>query len=194
MARSAEAVTPTVPTALKHDLQSISDRRYNVVVFGVGECAGGTSRSDRLQSDLDSAVTVFSKIVPSIQSQSVKDSFRLGKFNPTSKHPRPILIEFIRTADVTSILANKRNLNPPYCIKPDLSHDARLRDSILLKMQVDSGWCPTLRHQDQKLQGSRQYFPPVSKCFCQPSVFCCGPYRCGAFSQCRKPQLFSWSC
>ena len=126
-------VPPTVQTALKQDLQSRSDRRYNVVVFGVEECAGGTSRSDRSQSDLDSAVTVISKIVPNIQSHSVKDSFRLGKFNPTSKRPRPILVKFIRTADVTTILANKRLLDAPYSIKPDLSPDERLRDSILLK-------------------------------------------------------------
>ena len=123
----------TLAPTTQHDQISRSDKRYNVIVFGVEECKKGTSRSDRMQSDLESVVSVLTQIVPTIQSQSIKDSYRLGKFNPSSKRPRPILIKMIQTADVSSILANKRFLMPPLSIKPDLSPEQRLRESILLK-------------------------------------------------------------
>ena len=38
----------------------------------------------------------------SVKSQSIKDVYRLGRYNSIPKHPRPILIQFIRAADVFS--------------------------------------------------------------------------------------------
>ena len=44
-----------------------------------------------------------------------------------------ISIKFIRIADVSSILTMKGVLSPPIRIKPDMSSEERLRDSVLLK-------------------------------------------------------------
>ena len=103
-----------------------------MVLFGVDECGRGISRFDHQKFDLDNVVSVLSSIVPSIQSQSIEDSLRLGKFNSSSR-PRPILVKFIRSVDVTNILANRWSLFPPYSLKPDLSPTERLKESILLK-------------------------------------------------------------
>ena len=104
-----------------------------MVLFGIDECGRGTfNRFDRQKFDLDNVASVLSSIVPSIQSQSIKDSLRLGKFNSSSR-PRPILVKFIRSVDVTNILANRWSLFPPYSLKPDLSPTERLKESILLK-------------------------------------------------------------
>ena len=100
--------------------------------------------------------SVLSSIVPSIQSQSIKDSLRLGKFNSTSSSPRPILVKFIRSVDVTNILANRWSLSPPYSLKPDLSPTERLKESILLKERwklIQSG---TLR-KDIKIKNDRLF-------------------------------------
>ena len=78
-------------------------------------------------------VSVVSGINSSVQSQAIKDCFRLGKFNPQRSQPRPILVKFVRIADVSRILSNKSVLSPPIRIKPDMSPEERLRDSILLK-------------------------------------------------------------
>ena len=109
------------------------DKKFNVVLYGVEECPSGMSISARFESDLSSAVKVFSSIHNSIEPQSIKDCFRLGKFSPGSSRPRPILVKFIRIWDVTGILTKRSNLSSPYVIKPDMPHEQRVRESALLK-------------------------------------------------------------
>ena len=114
-----------------------NDSKFNIVLYGVEECPSGRSRSARLESDLSSVVDVLSSVDTSIQPQSVKDCFRLGKFSPSASRPRPILVKFVRIADVTKIFANKRNLSPPFSIKPDMSRAQRLQESVLMRER----WC-----------------------------------------------------
>ena len=111
-----------------------------MVLFGVEECSTGASRSDRLSSDLNNVVSVLSEADHTIQPLSIKDCFRLGKFKPSlhlgkfkpSLHrPRPILVKLVRTTDVSSILSKRGTLSHPFFVKPDLSPEERLRDSIL---------------------------------------------------------------
>ena len=130
---SLSSKPPSKSSHPQHESLSYPDRKYNVVLFGVEECKKGTSRSVRLQSGLVNAVSVLSSITPSVQSESVKDLFRLGKFDSSSQRPRPILVKLIRSADVSNVLANRGSLSPPFAIKPDRSSDERLKDSILLK-------------------------------------------------------------
>ena len=104
------------------------DRKYNVIVYGVNESPKGTTKHARLESDLNGAVTVLSKLDNHIQNQSIKDVYRLGKFNPVAIHPRPLLVKFIRAADVVSVLSKKGSLSRPLFIKPDLSPQERQRD------------------------------------------------------------------
>ena len=110
-----------------------SESKFNVVLFGVQECPSGMSKSARFESDLSNTVGVLSSIDSSIQPQSIRDCFRLGKFSPRASRPRPILIKFVRAPDVVSILSKKRNLSHPYSIKPDMPRDQRQQESVLLR-------------------------------------------------------------
>ena len=109
------------------------DSKYNVVLYGMEECRLGLSRSARLESDLSSVVSVFSALDSSIQSHSVRDCFRLGKFSPDATRPRPILAKFVRVADVSKIFSKKSQLSTPFFIKPDLSRFERFLQSILMQ-------------------------------------------------------------
>ena len=109
------------------------DRKFNVVLYGVNESSSGVSKSARLKSDLTNVVDILSTIDNSIQHQSIKDCFRLGKFAANHSHPRPILIRFIRIADVASVLSKKRLLSNPYYIKSDMTREQRLTQSLIMK-------------------------------------------------------------
>ena len=82
---SVSASVPVISNSvLKHVPLHTSDKRYNILLFGVEECSVGTSRHERMESDIDNVIEVVSSIDNSIQKHSIKDCFRLGKFNRTS--------------------------------------------------------------------------------------------------------------
>ena len=108
------------------------DRKFNVILYGVAECPSGSSRSSRLESDLVSAVSVLSSVESTIQSQSIKDCFRLGKYVPNPTHPRPILITMIRASDASKILPKKHLLAKPHFIKQDMPREQRMIEAVLL--------------------------------------------------------------
>ena len=116
-----------------------SDKKFNVVLYGVGECPSGLSKSARFELDLSNAAKVLSSINNSIGPNSVKDCFRLGKYSPGSSRPRPILVKFIRISDVTNTLS-KSNLSHPYTIKPDMSREQRV-STLEREMAPDSIRC-----------------------------------------------------
>ena len=122
----------TVPTPPSYSVSS-TDRKYNIVVYGVGECAPGMTRSARQEADLESVTSLFSKIDRSFTSQSVRDCFRLGKFAKDGTRPRPLLVKLIRVSDVNKIFTNARLIPKPYFLKPDMSTSQRNCESILLK-------------------------------------------------------------
>ena len=109
------------------------DKKFNIIVYGLNECPKGTPRNIQQDSDLKSVVSVLSGLDNSIQSQSISDIFRLGKFHPAHKLPRPLMVKLIRVADVSSVLSKRGSLSHPVFIKPDLTKEERLRDSVLLK-------------------------------------------------------------
>ena len=49
------------------------ERKYSLVVYGIAECTKGTSRSVRLESDLNSVASVVAKVDSSIHPQSIRD-------------------------------------------------------------------------------------------------------------------------
>ena len=112
---------------------SFPDKKINVVLYGIEECQSGTLKSARLESDLTSVASVLSTIDASIQPHSIKDCYRLGKFTSDRRKPRPILIKFIKIADVTSILAKKSNLAHPYFLKQDLTREQRKNEFEMLQ-------------------------------------------------------------
>ena len=101
------------------------DKKFNLVIFGVDECPEGTSRSERVNSDLSQVSQILSSTDESFQSHSISDSFRLGKFSIDRRRPRPILVKLLRSSDVSNILSKRRSLTLPYSIKPDLSLEER---------------------------------------------------------------------
>ena len=132
------------------------ETKFNAILFGVNECAKGLSRLARYESDLNSVVSTLSSIDPSFQSQSIRDCSRLGKFSPNASRPRPLLIKFVRVADVSNILSKKRALLKPYSLKPDLSYKQRVIESNLLKERwslIQSG----TNRSDINIRGNNLY-------------------------------------
>ena len=133
-----------------------ASRKFNIVVFGVEENAGRSSRLDRQNKDLLSISTALSSIDASVSSQSVQDHFRLGKFNSTAKRPRPILVKFIRSCDASNILSKARKQPSSFLIKPDLSPEERKKEKCLMEQR----WALIQKGCDRseiKIKGSGLY-------------------------------------
>ena len=120
-----------------------SDRKFNIVLYGIDECASGTHRTDRLISDIDSVCQSVKSIVPSFDSHHVKDCTRLGKYSSEAKsHPQPLLVKLNCASIAIEILKHRTKLPPSshIYIKPHLSPDERITESILFEgTQVSSG-------------------------------------------------------
>ena len=61
------------------------EKKFNIVVYGIEENHPDTNRELRQKQDLDKLATLLSEIDTSIERHAIKDSFRLGKFNPGNK-------------------------------------------------------------------------------------------------------------
>ena len=114
----------------------VSDRKFNIVVYGIQECSKGTRRLDRTKQDLEGLSSLLRTIDSSIQSQSIRDCFRLGKYRP-DQLPRPLLVKLNRAADGQNLLYNRAGLRHPYNIKADLPYEIRKTESILLRERWD---------------------------------------------------------
>ena len=111
------------------------DRKANIVVFGIEECAKGTPWYTRAKSDLESVSSILSDKDPSMHINAIKDCFRLGKFLQSRERPRPILVQMHRQADAHCVLASRKPLAAPLYIKPDLSPSDRANEAALLKVR-----------------------------------------------------------
>ena len=129
--------TPPVPTkSSEPESQQAAppERKLNVVVHGLEENRSNTTRQDRLQMDGKSVISAFSKLeIPLIDESSIKDCYRLGKYNPEANRLRPVLVKFLRYTDAFSILNSKSKLSKPVFVKPDLTAEERVAESLLLK-------------------------------------------------------------
>ena len=123
-ATSGGGKKPPQPTATTPRTQPqsrfVSDNKFITVLYGVNECPPGSPRSTHIESDTTSMVAVFSALDSTIQAHSIKECYRLGRFDPKRNNtkPRPILVHFVRMADVSSVLAKRGSLKRPYFIKP----------------------------------------------------------------------------
>ena len=103
-------------------------------MYGLEENPSNTTTQDRLQMDVKNVTSAFSKLEsPPIDESSIKDCYRLGKYNPEVNRPRPVLVKFLRYADASSILNGKSKLTKPVFVKPDLTAEERVAESLLLK-------------------------------------------------------------
>lgn len=122
--------SPTIPQAKGSFF--MTDKKFNLVFYGIPECRKGTKRADRYKHDLDMVSDITSELINSIQADSIKDCVRLGKYNE-QRRSRPILVKFNRFADVSNILSKRKDLDSHFLIKPVMSPDERKTESILLK-------------------------------------------------------------
>ena len=120
---------PNQPTTPLINQQRSSDRKCNVVFYGIAECPPNTSKPARSQSDLKNILSA----VLNIESSAIKDLHRLGKFKPTQQRPRPLLVQFLRALDAQAVLYDRSKLSPPILAKPDMTPEERNTESLLLK-------------------------------------------------------------
>lgn len=133
--------------------QRDKDRQTNVVFFGVDECAAGTSKPDRLKSDIDAVSKIISDLNCDVNPQSIRDCVRLGKFVVNNK-PRPILAKLSRLTDVFSILKNGKSAPSHIRIKADMSKETRVNQAVLLRERwslIQSG----IEKKDIKIRASK---------------------------------------
>ena len=66
--RSVGETTASVPvisnSVMKRDPHHTSDKRYNIVLFGVEECSVGTSRHGQMELDIDNTAPFLCKTRP----------------------------------------------------------------------------------------------------------------------------------
>lgn len=112
--------------------QMVSDKRFNVVVYGIEESPPNTSKETRQNQDLENLLSVLSNIDPSLNSSCIQDFFRLGKFSTSNSRPRPLLVKFLRIFEANLVLS-KRTSVESVVIKPDLPFEERAINAAFLK-------------------------------------------------------------
>ena len=50
-----------------------SDRKFNLIIYGIIESPSGTKRCNRVKHDMDSSVNILTKINDSINSTLIRD-------------------------------------------------------------------------------------------------------------------------
>ena len=116
---------------------SPTDKKLNLVFYGIPECPTGTSFHERLESDCD-AILSFAKSSDSVPlpTNTIKDCFRLGKYQQSSQAPRPLLVKFNSVKVVNTLLRKSLNNNSPsnsIRVKREMSKQEMKVNHILLK-------------------------------------------------------------
>ena len=63
------------------------------MVYRISECPNGTKCTDRVKHDIESLVSILSKLNDDIQANSFRDSLRLGKFKKDQICPCSLLLK-----------------------------------------------------------------------------------------------------
>ena len=75
-------------------LSSVSDRKFNIVIFGVSELSDCSSRFLRHDHDFQEVSLILSNLeLGPNRSSSIRDCHRLGKYVSSSVRPRPLLVQ-----------------------------------------------------------------------------------------------------
>ena len=110
-----------------------TDRKFNVIVYGIDENPPNTKRHARLKNVIKAFHNALVSASIQIEPSAIKDCFCLGQYKSGSDHPRPLLIKFLRSTDATYLLTSKTQLKHPIYIKPDLTPLEKSNESLLLK-------------------------------------------------------------
>ena len=108
-------------------MNSVQDRKFNVVGFGVQEMPSGSSRFARDKHDFSKLSVIFSDLEHDTDhSSSIRDCHRLGKYVKGVSSSCPLLVTLNSMADVRSILLSHNNSSDTsISIKPDLPSEER---------------------------------------------------------------------
>jgi len=88
-----------------------------------------------MNQDLNKVTTIITEAKTNINLLSIQDLLQLGKCHDNSKKPWPILVRFNRAVDSTLLLFKASALPKNIRVKPDMSQEERLVESLLLKVQ-----------------------------------------------------------
>ena len=105
-------------------------------------CPDGTPRLQRISNDLEKIQTITSSLDCSVNSHSIRDYLRFGKYSVNRPKPRPLLVHLNRVSDVQAILSKRSSVPPPHIIRPDLPPSLRIQERVLLrerKSLIESG-------------------------------------------------------
>ena len=89
--------SPPSQSQISNSVSTASDRKCNLVVYGIAECDKGTNRFDRLISDIDSVCQIAQSIVPSFDTTV----FHTKRVKKQFLH---ILVHISVTSDPTGML------------------------------------------------------------------------------------------
>ena len=110
-------------------------------------------RSKTLKVELSRILGIINNVVSKVDANSIKDYHCLERYNPNRSNPRPILVKFLRSADVTSILFEKPNLASSFSIKTDMTVEEKRTEGLLLKER----WSEGHRSESNKLRQNNLY-------------------------------------
>ena len=166
-AESVNLTSAAKPTVVSPRIATVaSDRKFNVVIYGVAESTKGTFRNTRKVEDTQKVEDVISSLKCQVGPNSIRDCIRLGKYNHMAPRPRPMLVNLNRVTDVRNVLSQVRTLPKPYVIKPDLPYEKRRIDKILLRERwslIQSGVQPSsIKIRNSSLFVSNVVFGSVS--------------------------------
>ena len=120
------------------------DKKFNVVMYGLGESPKGSPRHERISYDVNLACKIIKSICPNISDYAICDCSRIGPYS--EPRTRPLIVKFSRSYDVASVLSNRHRLpkseHPNVYIKSFMSFTERKIESTLLKERralIDSG-------------------------------------------------------
>ena len=71
--------------------RTVDDKSMNIVVYGINVSLPKTAKPDRTKIDLLNLLPVLNAVDSSIQNASIKDLYRLGKFDPAKLDQDPFL-------------------------------------------------------------------------------------------------------
>ena len=133
---TVRAVSPT--NSGPNQKASHTDRKLNLVFYGIPECPTGTSFHEQLESDCN-AVLSFANSTDSVPlpTNTIKDCFRLGKYQQSSQVPRPLLVKFNSVKTVNTLLhksLNNHSSSNSIWVKRELSKQEMKVNHILLKV------------------------------------------------------------
>ena len=119
--------------ALSTSTPIASVKKFSIIIQGIEECEEGTGKLERQEADLSKVQPILSKLDSSIDFQSIKDLRRLGKYDRDRPRPRPVLVQFLRSADASSILSKAGSVERPYSIQHYMTAAELSRNAVLLK-------------------------------------------------------------